>query len=330
MIGRSRPIRFLLLVTLGWTAGRSVLLWPDLQASDLMRSTMRFATALPALPQRSEPPAEPPNLPRSVRIALSSAAPPVLPAISEIVEENRPQIITLPTIVPPADTGHRIDPLSVAPSAKTKRLVVSTWAIVRDGSGETLAGSGQLGGSQAGVRASYGLTDDRSVAVAARLSGPLSGRSGREVALGIEWQPTRHLPARLIAERRFSLNEGRRDAFAFGLFGGVDGVALPAKFRLDGYGQAGMVGLSRQDSHVDGAVRVERPVGQLGPMSMTAGGGLWGAAQPGVSRLDVGPQIVLRVPTGITTLRVGLDWRQRIAGNARPGSGPALSVGADF
>ncbi|WP_204317143.1 hypothetical protein, partial [Klebsiella aerogenes] len=32
----------------------------------------------------------------------------------------------------------------------------------------------------------------------------------------------------------------------------------------------------------------------------------------------------------IEPLRIALDWRQRVAGEARPGSGPALTLGADF
>jgi hypothetical protein len=29
-------------------------------------------------------------------------------------------------------------------------------------------------------------------------------------------------------------------------------------------------------------------------------------------------------------LRVHFDWRQRLAGNARPGSGPAVTLAGDF
>jgi hypothetical protein len=29
-------------------------------------------------------------------------------------------------------------------------------------------------------------------------------------------------------------------------------------------------------------------------------------------------------------VRLGLEWRQRIAGEARPASGPAISAGLDF
>lgn len=335
MIGRSRPIRFLVLVALGWTVARSVMLWPEAQASDLHRPAMRFWTRLPVSQSRGEQVTirlerpEPPTA--SVRIALSAPAPLPFDAPAVVADgRSSSQVGTLPAVAPPPYTERAIDPLPAPRSEMARRLVVSTWAIVRRGGGAALAGGGQLGGSQAGVRASYGLTADRAIAVAARLSGPLSDTSGRELAVGMEWQPVKRLPVRLLAERRVSLGRGERDAFAFGMFGGVDGVRLPADFRLDGYGQAGVVGLSRRDAYADGAVRVERPVGRLGPVSVAAGAGLWGAAQPGVFRIDIGPQIIMRIPAGVTMLRVGLDWRQRVAGNARLGSGPALSVGADF
>ncbi|MBS0285465.1 MAG: hypothetical protein JSS15_13700, partial [Proteobacteria bacterium] len=57
--------------------------------------------------------------------------------------------------------------------------------------------------------------------------------------------------------------------------------------------------------------------------------GAWGGAQRGAARLDVGPAAGVAVPAAMP-LRISLEWRQRIAGDARPGSGPALSIGADF
>ena len=181
-----------------------------------------------------------------------------------------------------------------------------------------------MGGSQAGIKARYAVTPG--MAVAARLSAPL-GEGGREAALGVEWRPASSVPLWLAAERR--VRDGA-DAFAVGAYGGIDGVVLPAGFLLDGYGQAGIVGLKAARAYVDGAVRVERALVRGGWASLSIGCGLWGAAQPGAARIDVGPQLVARIPLGITVLRAGLDWRHRIAGDARPGSGPALSIGADF
>ena len=59
----------------------------------------------------------------------------------------------------------------------------------------------------------------------------------------------------------------------------------------------------------------------------SAGFGVWGGYQPGLYRVDAGPRISMRVRDNIS---VHLDWRQRLAGDAAPGSGPALTLAADF
>jgi hypothetical protein len=58
-----------------------------------------------------------------------------------------------------------------------------------------------------------------------------------------------------------------------------------------------------------------------------AGLGAWGGAQPGLYRLDAGPRVTLRIRNN---MRVHLNWRQGLAGNARPGSGPALPLAGNF
>jgi len=52
-----------------------------------------------------------------------------------------------------------------------------------------------------------------------------------------------------------------------------------------------------------------------------------GAGQPGPYRVDAGPRLTMRVRCNI---KAHLDWRQRLAGNARPGSGATLTLAADF
>jgi hypothetical protein len=134
------------------------------------------------------------------------------------------------------------------------------------------------------------------------------------------------VPLRIAAERRQALGRGGRSAFSLGVHGGVSDVAAAAGFRLEAYGQAGIVGLQARDVFVDGQLRALRPVARQGGLKV--GGGVWAAAQPGVARLDIGPSASLRIAGADTT--VILDWRHRAAGNARPGSGPALTVWTDF
>jgi hypothetical protein len=186
-----------------------------------------------------------------------------------------------------------------------------------------LATAGQLGGSQAGLRARYALSPR--VHLAARLSGPLQSRLGKEAAVALDVRPIAAVPVTMTIERRIGLDRGGRDAFAVGAFGGFDRTLTPG-LRLDGSGQAGGVGLKRRDAYVDGALRVERTLMAPGRLRLGVGAGVWGGAQPSASRVDVGPQLVARVGG----VRVGAEWRQRVAGNARPDSGPVLSLGADF
>ena len=56
-----------------------------------------------------------------------------------------------------------------------------------------------------------------------------------------------------------------------------------------------------------------------GPVAFSNGDGIY--------RVDAGPRVSMRVRNN---MRVHLDWRQRLAGNAEPGSGPALTLAADF
>lgn len=98
---------------------------------------------------------------------------------------------------------------------------------------------------------------------------------------------------------------------------------MPWRFNLDAYFQAGIVGMNSRDLFADGAFAITRPI--YGPLS--AGFGLWGGVQPGVYRVDAGPRISTRLRKNIYA---HVDWRQRVSGNARPASGPALTLAADF
>jgi len=61
------------------------------------------------------------------------------------------------------------------------------------------------------------------------------------------------------------------------------------------------------------------------------GGGVWGGAQKGAARLDIGPSATMTIGLGESAAaRLGLDWRFRVAGDAAPASGPALTLSAGF
>jgi hypothetical protein len=137
------------------------------------------------------------------------------------------------------------------------------------------------------------------------------------------------LPIHLLAERRIALDGGHGGTM-LGLVGGYGPAPIAGAVTVEGYGQAGLIARDDTDAFVDGALRLAHPVMRRGKARLDVGVGAWGGAQRGAARLDIGPSLGLVVPVANHSLRLTADWRQRIAGDARPDSGPALSIGTDF
>jgi hypothetical protein len=219
---------------------------------------------------------------------------------------------------------------TTAPSitaARIDRIQLTMWAMLRDtrnltNSSSSLASGGTLGGSQAGARLFYNFSPMISAVV--RTSSQV-GQRGGEVAGGVRVRPLRAIPLWITAERRQALGKygGGRNAFALFAEGGLYDRPMPWNFRLDGYLQAGVVGMSSRDLFADGGATFTRPIYR----EFSAGFGLWGGVQPGLYRVDLGPRLTMRVRRN---LRVHLDYRQRMVGNAEPGSGPTLTLAGDF
>ena len=235
-----------------------------------------------------------------------------------ILQASDPAINALspPSILLPRSVAHR--------TSFPSRWSISAWALVRSGDGPQLAPGGTLGGSQTGARITYRLRER--LLLSGRASTPLARAAGAEAALGIEWQPLGAVPVRLLAERRQAIARDGRSAFALLAHGGVSDRPIVGPVLLDAYAQAGLVGVRSRDAFIDGAARLGVPVAD----GLSLGVGAWGAAQPGASRLDLGPQLSWRLPVLGDTVRVAADWRVRIVGDARPSSGPALTLSTDF
>jgi hypothetical protein len=154
----------------------------------------------------------------------------------------------------------------------------------------------------------------------------LLGRRCRyaEVAGGVRWKPLASIPIALNLERRQAMNRwGGRSAFALFAEGGLYQTPVFGLANLDFYAQGGVVGLKSRDLFFDGAATFTRPVWK----KWSAGVGVWGGAQPGLYRVDAGPRVSMDVGRGI---RLHADYRQRLAGEAAPSSGPALTIAADW
>ncbi len=337
MSGRGRPLRFLAAVVAGWIGLRILLLWPQAwvasggdprdRAGARCRRWRGCRPRWPA-PRPHRAPAAP------ARRAAARARPVADPARIEmallsLLQFGRAEYADAPPsgwLAPRAAAPGRGAPASrLAPM--DDRWSASAWLVARGGAARAAApGESQLGGGQAGVRVSYVLDRGRRIAVFGRVSAPLAG-AGREAALGIEWQPAR-VPVRLVARaaararrerrRRDRARAGRRVRPPFGrlpprkLWPGGRGAARAARALCRRCGAA------------------TRTVAGLGGARLALGGGAWGAAQRDAARFDLGPSATLALPAGRHGIRFALDWRQRIAGEARPGSGLALTIGSDF
>ncbi|MBL0923200.1 MAG: hypothetical protein IBJ12_01855 [Sphingomonadaceae bacterium] len=195
-------------------------------------------------------------------------------------------------------------------------------------------GSGQYGGSQSGLVATYALSrfaaEPGTTGMALLLRGAIAhdDPAEREIALGLRWQPFRQIPVGLSVERRF--RNARDDAYSAYVAGGLSEQKLPHDFRIEAFAQAGFVSNRRGGLFFDASARADRHIARVGGMPIDAGIGLWAGGQKHVFRVDAGPSITGRFPVADIELRISADWRFRIAGDARPASGPALTLSTAF
>lgn len=252
------------------------------------------------------------------------AAPQLVESLDSLAPEHIATIGALPV------------PLSASPilpgtGPRPDRWTLSGWAFVRPMAGPVPLGQGLLGGSQAGLRAARRIDRAGRLEIYARAVS--SGRlgDGAEGALGLSVQPLRVVPMRISVERRQAvIGSGARSAMAAFASGGVSDMALPAGARLDGYAAAGVVGLRQRDLFAEGTLVARRRVVAVGPVEFDAGIGAWGAIQPDLERIDIGPSLSARWRLGSVSPRLSVDWRQRVAGDAAPTSGVAVTLAADF
>jgi hypothetical protein len=336
-MSRSPPLRFLLLLLAAWTGSRAVWLAPGwwtapAEAGRLQRPSDFRSEANAADPAVRPSPgdAAPEPLQRVFRRVAASPRRRLAP-IAAAAGEPPPWPVLAWQLAPRPAGEHRRTripgPESVtSPVRAESRWSFAAWSFLRQGDAPALAPGGTLGGSQAGALARYRLNRDpaRPLALSVRLSTPVRQPAGAEAALGLDWRPSRRVPVHLLAERRQGLGRDGRSAFALMLHGGVSDSPL-AGLRVEAYAQAGIVGTRSSDLFGDGALRLSVPLGRFRP-----GGGAWAAAQPGLSRLDLGPQASIRLPVAGRAVTLAADWRFRVAGTAKPGSGPALTVATEF
>jgi hypothetical protein len=221
------------------------------------------------------------------------------------------------------------------PAAAGRRWTGDAWLLARNGTnGPLAAAEPSYGRSQAGAVLRYRLAPESGHRPLAylRTTRALAGPRESEVAAGLAARPLVGVPVSVAGEVRVSQGPARREirpaAFAVTE---LPPARLPLGLRAEAYAQAGYVGGRFATAFVDGQARIDAPVTRLGSAAQVrVGGGVWGGAQKHAARLDVGPSASLSFRLGETQSRVAIDYRVRVAGSARPRSGPALTISAGF
>lgn len=198
------------------------------------------------------------------------------------------------------------------------------------------ANSPAYGGSQAGAILSYRLIGNRQngLFTYGRISTAIGVRdhiiAQEELALGVKVKPWNGIPISIHAEQRFAMKNDHNLGRAIYFAGGSGPTTIFEQFQLEAYGQGGFVLAERNIYFFDGFATLQRPVVELQQAKFAVGIGLWTGGQSNVSRIDVGPRADMRIPVGTGIARVTVDWRQKMAGNATPKSGLAVTVATGF
>jgi hypothetical protein len=217
------------------------------------------------------------------------------------------------------------------------RWSMDAWALVRDDKGATPeAGTlpATYGASQAGAVLRYRLAmaSGHKPSAYFRTTSTLGSLNETSAALGLAARPFPSIPIVGAIEARVVDQSGNRRVQPAALaVTEIPPLSLPGALRAELYAQAGYVGGRYATPFADGQVRVDRSLLTLGRAEARLGGGAWGGIQEGASRLDAGPGLVVSTPLSPKVFgRLAVDWRFRVAGNAEPGSGPAMTVAAGF
>ncbi|WP_324828291.1 hypothetical protein [Qipengyuania zhejiangensis] len=221
-------------------------------------------------------------------------------------------------------------------NSRTTPWRIDAWLMLREGASPAPGGGirpASYGASQAGAVIAYRLAPSsrRDPAAYARAAKALVTDGESEAAFGLRARPLAGLPIVAHAEMRIVRVSGettlRPAAF---LSGGVDDARLPLGLTASGYAQAGYVGGKFATPFADGALRVERELAQFDLAKVSAGAGAWGGAQRDAVRVDVGPTAGVCLIIGDTPARISADYRIRVAGNAAPASGAAITLSTGF
>jgi hypothetical protein len=234
-----------------------------------------------------------------------------------------PQTVELPFVLPKT-----VD--EIAPSRITSRLSGDLWLFTRSANNPLSAAN--LGESQAGGRFKFSMFSNPrrpTISASMRFATPLKGVDP-EISPGISIKTGQNLPIEFIVERRIRTNNGNKDQWTLLIATGVSERDIGQGLSLEGYGQAGFVGTKKTIPFAQLGAGLHRSVLDQKGLQLKAGAGFWIDQQNSSGRVDIGPEVVALIKAGDRPLRLSGQWRIKVAGNAEPGSGPALSIATSF
>ncbi len=217
-----------------------------------------------------------------------------------------------------------------------KRWSGEAYTLLRDDGPVGLGVNPVLGGGQSSAQIAYTPRplSKRPVSVVLRTTVATRGGFGTssagtqssQIALGAKWQV---LPMLSVSgERLFAVRNNGRSAWTVRLAGGVAHRFGPVL--ADAYGEAGILGFGHVDPFAGAQGRAVWPF-QVAGLRVEPGVGAWSGWQRtdiSVGRFDLGPTV--GVAWDKWNVRATADYRLKVAGNARPGSGPAVTVSGAF
>lgn len=229
-----------------------------------------------------------------------------------------------------------VDQVPLSRTAKQDRWSVDAWALWREGSGATAISQGRVptyGASQAGAVLRYRLApqDSRDPRAYVRAYRALVNKGESELAPGLSVRPLANLPLRAHAELRVTDRASGTDLRPAAMV--TTELAprqLPAGLRAEMYVQGGYVASKYATAFADGQLHVLRDVENFDLGRLSMGAGLWAGAQKGAARTDLGPAMRLDLDIGQVPARVAVDYRARVAGDAEPASGAAVTLSTRF
>lgn len=256
---------------------------------------------------------------------------------------------------PPGTTGHpsfpvrtaRADPavgngIARPPAAlprarKPARWSGYAWLFARDDGDAGALGPAlrpaSYGASQAGAVLKYRFAPGSATSAFAyaRASKALIAGGEEALALGVGKRIADALPVTLHAEARAVLSGGAtRIQPAVLLVTELPEFRPTPDVSAEVYGQAGYVGGAFDTPFADGQARLQYALASQDSVSVRIGAGAWAGAQQGAGRVDVGPSVTVSArPRGVP-LRLSVDYRLRVAGEAEPGDGLALTLSSGF